>query len=84
MTGEGSTRQLTIRDSEGLLPQYVVRQIYEVTRGEAIIVTGVGQNQMWAAQHYWYDKPNSLHLIGWAGDYGLWPAGSYRGQGRLP
>ena len=48
-----------VRDSAGLLPQYVIRQIYEVTRGEATIVTGVGQNQMWAAQHYWYNKPNS-------------------------
>jgi len=60
-----------IRDSEGLLPQYVVRQIYEVTKGEAIIVTGVGQNQMWAAQHYWYDKPNSFISSGGLGTMGF-------------
>jgi acetolactate synthase-1/2/3 large subunit len=60
-----------IRDSEGLLPQYVIRQIYEVTRGEAIIVTGVGQNQMWAAQHYWYNKPNSLISSGGLGTMGF-------------
>jgi len=60
-----------VRDSEGLLPQFVVRQIYEVTRGEAIIVTGVGQNQMWAAQHYWYDKPNSLISSGGLGTMGF-------------
>ena len=60
-----------IRDSEGLLPQYVVRQIYEVTNGEAIIVTGVGQNQMWAAQHYWYNKPNSLISSGGLGTMGF-------------
>ncbi|GAI03410.1 unnamed protein product, partial [marine sediment metagenome] len=60
-----------IRDSEGLLPQYVVRQIYEVTNGEAIIVTGVGQHQMWAAQHYWYDKPNTFISSGGLGTMGF-------------
>jgi len=60
-----------IRDSEGLLPQFVIRKIYEVTKGEATIVTGVGQNQMWAAQHYWYDKPNSLISSGGLGTMGF-------------
>jgi len=60
-----------IRDSDGLLPQFVIRKIYEVTRGEATIVTGVGQNQMWAAQHYWYDKPNSLISSGGLGTMGF-------------
>jgi acetolactate synthase-1/2/3 large subunit len=62
---------IVIRESEGLLPQYVIRQIYEVTKGEAIIVTGVGQNQMWAAQHYCYDKPNSLISSGGLGTMGF-------------
>jgi acetolactate synthase-1/2/3 large subunit len=62
---------IIIRDSEGLLPQYVVRKIYEITKGEAIIVTGVGQNQMWAAQHYWYDKPNSFISSGGLGTMGF-------------
>ncbi|MBE9482723.1 MAG: biosynthetic-type acetolactate synthase large subunit [Chloroflexi bacterium] len=62
---------IVIRESEGLLPQYVIRQIYEVTKGEAIIVTGVGQNQMWAAQHYWYDKPNSFISSGGLGTMGF-------------
>jgi acetolactate synthase-1/2/3 large subunit len=61
----------SIRDSEGLLPQLVVRKIYEVTQGEATIVTGVGQNQMWAAQHYWYDRPNSLISSGGLGTMGF-------------
>jgi len=60
-----------IREGEGLLPQFVVRQIYEVTKGEAIIVTGVGQNQMWAAQHYWYDRPNSFISSGGLGTMGF-------------
>jgi len=62
---------IEIRDSEGLLPQFVIRKIYEVTQGEAIIVTGVGQNQMWAAQHYWYNKPNSLISSGGLGTMGF-------------
>ncbi len=62
---------LVIRDSQGLLPQYVIRQIYEVTKGEAIVVTGVGQNQMWAAQHYYYDKPNSFISSGGLGTMGF-------------
>ncbi len=62
---------LVSRDSEGLLPQFVVSKIYEVTKGEAIIVTGVGQNQMWAAQHYWYDKPNSFISSGGLGTMGF-------------
>jgi len=60
-----------ITDSKGLLPQFVVRKIYEMTKGEATIVTGVGQNQMWAAQHYWYTKPNSLISSGGLGTMGF-------------
>jgi len=60
-----------INDSEGLLPQFVIRKIYEVTKGEATIVTGVGQNQMWAAQYYWYDKPNSFISSGGLGTMGF-------------
>ena len=60
-----------IRNAEGVLPQFVVRKIYEITKGEAIITTGVGQNQMWAAQHYWYDKPNTLISSGGLGTMGF-------------
>ena len=62
---------INIRDADGLLPQYVVRQIYEKTRGEAIVVTGVGQHQMWAAQHYWFDRPNTLISSGGLGTMGF-------------
>jgi len=62
---------MDIRDCEGLLPQFVIRKIYEVTQGEAIIVTGVGQHQMWAAQHCWYNKPNSLISSGGLGTMGF-------------
>jgi acetolactate synthase-1/2/3 large subunit len=62
---------LDIRDSDSVLPQYVVRQIYEATKGQATIVTGVGQHQMWAAQHYHYDHPNSLITSGGLGTMGF-------------
>ncbi len=60
-----------IRNIDGLLPQFVIRKIYEVTQGDAIIVTGVGQHQMWAAQHFWYNKPNSLISSGGLGTMGF-------------
>jgi acetolactate synthase-1/2/3 large subunit len=62
---------LMIRGGHSLLPQYVVRQIYEATQGDAIVVTGVGQHQMWAAQHYWYDKPNTFISSGGLGTMGF-------------
>ena len=62
---------MTVRESEGLLPQFVIHQLYEVTKGEAIIVTGVGQNQMWSAQHYCYNKPHRLISSGGLGTMGF-------------
>jgi acetolactate synthase-1/2/3 large subunit len=59
------------QETEQLLPQYVINQLYEVTRGESIIVTGVGQHQMWAAQHYWFNKPNCLITSGGLGTMGF-------------
>ena len=60
-----------IRDCEELIPQYVIRSISEITDGNAIIVTGVGQHQMWAAQHYCYKKPNNLISSGGLGTMGF-------------
>ena len=65
-----------IRESEEVLPQWVIRQLYEVTGGDAIIVADVGQHQMWAAQHFWFDKPNSYITSGGLGSMGFaLPAG---------
>ncbi len=55
---------------EGIAPQYVVEQIYEVTGGEAIITTEVGQNQMWAAQYYKVDRPRHFLSSGGLGTMG--------------
>jgi len=62
---------MDIRETDKLLPQYVIRQIFEATQGEARIVTGVGQHQMWSAQHFYYIKPNSLISSGGLGTMGF-------------
>lgn len=51
-------------------PQFVVEKIYELTKGDAIICTEVGQNQMWAAQFYKYDKPRTWLSSGGLGTMG--------------
>jgi acetolactate synthase I/II/III large subunit len=51
-------------------PQYVIESIYKVTKGDAIIATEVGQNQMWAAQFYNFDKPRTLLTSGGLGTMG--------------
>ena len=55
---------------QGLNPQYVIEQICEVTRGDAIITTEVGQNQMWTAQYYKFDKPRQFLSSGGLGTMG--------------
>jgi acetolactate synthase-1/2/3 large subunit len=58
-------------ECEELIPQYVINSICEVTGGDAVIVTGVGQHQMWCAQHFCYSKPNSLISSGGLGTMGF-------------
>jgi len=53
-----------------LKPQYVVEQIYKVTKGEALITTEVGQNQMWAVQYYPFKYPRTLFTSGGLGTMG--------------
>ncbi|MEW6713960.1 MAG: biosynthetic-type acetolactate synthase large subunit [Nitrospirota bacterium] len=57
-------------DSKVIKPQYVVEKIYELTKGDAVICTEVGQNQMWAAQFYKYDKPRRWLSSGGLGTMG--------------
>jgi acetolactate synthase I/II/III large subunit len=44
-------------DHKHILPQEAIKTLYELTKGDAIIATGVGQHQMWAAQFYQFDEP---------------------------
>lgn len=61
---------LTYKKDDTLKPQMVIEMIYEVTRGEAIICTEVGQNQMWAAQFFKYTKPRTWISSGGLGTMG--------------
>ena len=58
---------------EMIKPQFVVEKLYELTRGDAIIATEVGQNQMWTAQYYHFDRPHRFLTSGGLGcmGYGL-------------
>ncbi len=57
-------------NSETLNGQYIVEKIYEMTKGDAIITTEVGQHQMWAAQFYRYRNPSTLITSGGLGTMG--------------
>ncbi|MFC1875990.1 biosynthetic-type acetolactate synthase large subunit [Thermodesulfobacteriota bacterium] len=62
---------LAYKQTDIIKPQYVVEKLFELTRGEAIITTEVGQNQMWAAQYYHFDKPNHFITSGGLGCMGF-------------
>ena len=55
---------------EGLSGPYLIEEVYRQTHGDAIIVTEVGQHQMWAAQYYKYKEPRTLLTSGGLGTMG--------------
>src|SRR5216110_3776033 len=57
-------------DDELIKPQYVIQEISNLTRGEAMLVTGVGQHQMWAAQYYKFKHPRRWCTSGGLGTMG--------------
>jgi acetolactate synthase-1/2/3 large subunit len=59
------------RDSELIQPYYVIEEINRITKGEAIIATGVGQHQMWAAQYFDFRKPRLWLTSGSMGTMGF-------------
>ena len=75
---------MRIRETDKLLPQYIMRELSEATGGEAIIVTGVGQHQMWAAQHYTYKHPRTLITSGGSGAMGYEVPGAMGAQVGAP
>ena len=66
-----STNPLIYEQESTIKPQFVVEKLFEVTKGQAIITTEVGQNQMWAAQYYHFDKPNTFITSGGLGVMGF-------------
>jgi acetolactate synthase-1/2/3 large subunit len=61
---------LKYKNDESLRPQYVIEQICEATKGEAVICTEVGQHQMWTAQFYNFAKPRTILSSGGLGTMG--------------
>jgi len=60
-----------INSTETIKPQYAVQRLYELTKNkDTYITTEVGQHQMWAAQHYKFDKPNRWMTSGGLGTMG--------------
>ena len=66
-----STAPLSYNQTDTIKPQYVVEKLYDLTKGQAIVTTEVGQNQMWAAQFYHFDRPNSFITSGGLGCMGF-------------
>jgi acetolactate synthase-1/2/3 large subunit len=63
--------QMNYRQEEKIKPQYVIEKICELAKGDAIITTEVGQNQMWTAQFYQFAKPRTLLTSGGLGTMGF-------------
>jgi acetolactate synthase-1/2/3 large subunit len=63
---------LTFKDtSDAIQPQHVIRELYDLTKGDAIITTGVGQHQMWAGQFYDFTKPRTFVTSAGLGSMGF-------------
>ena len=58
-------------DDDKLYTPHVIRALWKATDGDALVVTGVGQHQMWAAQYYEFEKPHRLFTSGGAGTMGF-------------
>ena len=66
-----SATPLAYTQDKIIKPQYVVETLFELTGGKAIITTEVGQNQMWAAQYYHFDRPGHFITSGGLGCMGF-------------
>jgi len=66
-----STTPLRYEQGDVIKPQYVIERLFALTKGDAIITTEVGQNQMWAAQYYHFNHPNCFITSGGLGCMGF-------------
>ncbi len=71
-------------NKEVLTGPYIIEKLYEVTQGDAIIATEVGQHQMWAAQYYKYLKPRTLITSGGLGTMGYGLGAAIRAKAAFP
>jgi acetolactate synthase I/II/III large subunit len=65
------TAPLAYQQEDVIKPQYVIEKLFELTKGDAVITTEVGQNQMWAAQYYHYPEPGRFISSGGLGTMGF-------------
>ncbi len=78
---------LQYREDGALRPQYIIRELSDLLKGEAVIVSEVGQNQMWTAQYFCFKKPRTWITSGGLGTMGYgFPAamGAHFAQPEVP
>jgi acetolactate synthase-1/2/3 large subunit len=68
---ESATRDILEQETDDLVPQYVVRQLWYATQGDSLMVSDVGQNQMWEAQYYTHHRRRGLVSSGGLGTMGF-------------
>ena len=68
---DSARRDIVAQETDDLVPQYVVRQIWHATQGEAVVVSDVGQNQMWEAQYFVHHRRRGLLSSGGLGTMGF-------------
>jgi acetolactate synthase I/II/III large subunit len=72
LKGDSAVRDIqALPDSGHLYAAHVINDLWKVTKGSAIVVTDVGQHQMWEAQYYHHDKPRTLITSGGLGTMGF-------------
>ena len=72
LRGDSAVRDIqSLPDSGHLYAAHVINDLWKETRGEAIVVTDVGQHQMWEAQYYHHDQPRTLITSGGLGTMGF-------------
>jgi acetolactate synthase-1/2/3 large subunit len=68
---DSAKRDIVGQETDEMVPQYVVRQIWEATRGDIVMVSDVGQNQMWEAQYFIHHRRRGLLSSGGLGTMGF-------------
>ncbi len=85
MKGECAVRDIqNLPDNGHLYAAHVMNDLWHATNGKAIVVTDVGQHQMWEAQYYKHEDPRTLSHLRRTRDHGLRSARSHRRESRLP
>lgn len=69
--GDSAKRDIVAQETDEMVPQFVIRQLWEATRGEALVVSDVGQNQMWEAQYFIHHRRRGLLSSGGLGTMGF-------------